>query len=149
RAEFSAEEKKARREVLARSFAAQRDALAKSVCMLARKCGQTSFSRAAIGRALEAILSEFPVYRIYARIRNWSASDRDYLSRAIGKANWDHSVTNCAVLDFLQRCLIGEPLERAQADPSQALAMRRFQQLSAPLCAKAVEDTAFYRYGRL
>ena len=25
----------------------------------------------------------------------------------------------------------------------------RFQQLSAPLCAKAVEDTAFYRYGRL
>jgi hypothetical protein len=29
------------------------------------------------------------------------------------------------------------------------VAMRRFQQLSAPLCAKAVEDTAFYRYGRL
>jgi len=27
--------------------------------------------------------------------------------------------------------------------------VRRFQQLSAPLCAKAVEDTAFYRYGRL
>ena len=26
---------------------------------------------------------------------------------------------------------------------------RQFQQLSAPLAAKAVEDTAFYRYGRL
>jgi (1->4)-alpha-D-glucan 1-alpha-D-glucosylmutase len=25
----------------------------------------------------------------------------------------------------------------------------RFQQLSAPTAAKAVEDTAFYRYGRL
>jgi (1->4)-alpha-D-glucan 1-alpha-D-glucosylmutase len=30
----------------------------------------------------------------------------------------------------------------------QATATVRFQQLSAPLCAKAVEDTAFYRYGR-
>jgi (1->4)-alpha-D-glucan 1-alpha-D-glucosylmutase len=30
-----------------------------------------------------------------------------------------------------------------------AEAIRRFQQLSAPLAAKAVEDTAFYRYGRL
>jgi (1->4)-alpha-D-glucan 1-alpha-D-glucosylmutase len=29
------------------------------------------------------------------------------------------------------------------------IALERFQQLSAPLCAKAVEDTAFYRYGRL
>ena len=32
---------------------------------------------------------------------------------------------------------------------AQALALVRFQQLTAPLCAKAVEDTAFYRYGRL
>ena len=34
-------------------------------------------------------------------------------------------------------------------DQLQAIALARFQQLSAPLCAKAVEDTAFYRYGRL
>ena len=37
-----------------------------------------------------------------------------------------------------------------KADPGLlGLAIRRFQQLSAPLAAKAVEDTAFYRYGRL
>src|ERR1700724_2471961 len=34
-------------------------------------------------------------------------------------------------------------------DALQSDALARFQQLSAPLCAKAVEDTAFYRYGRL
>ena len=33
--------------------------------------------------------------------------------------------------------------------PCKLVALTRFQQLSAPLCAKAVEDTAFYRYGRL
>jgi (1->4)-alpha-D-glucan 1-alpha-D-glucosylmutase len=36
----------------------------------------------------------------------------------------------------------GEPALRAEA-------ARRLQQLSAPVSAKAVEDTAFYRYGRL
>ena len=35
------------------------------------------------------------------------------------------------------------------SDPRRARAVARFQQLSAPVAAKAVEDTAFYRYGRL
>src|SRR5262249_25333095 len=38
-------------------------------------------------------------------------------------------------------------LERWLAAKSRAAT--QFQQLSAPLAAKAVEDTAFYRYGRL
>ncbi len=37
----------------------------------------------------------------------------------------------------------------APDSPARAIAARRFQQLSAPVAAKAVEDTAFYRYGRL
>ena len=39
-------------------------------------------------------------------------------------------------------------LDLVQIDRLQNVAFARFQQLSAPLCAKAVEDTAFYRYGR-
>jgi (1->4)-alpha-D-glucan 1-alpha-D-glucosylmutase len=35
------------------------------------------------------------------------------------------------------------------ASPAVTDAMRRFRQLSVPVAAKAVEDTAFYRYGRL
>jgi (1->4)-alpha-D-glucan 1-alpha-D-glucosylmutase len=34
-------------------------------------------------------------------------------------------------------------------EPGDKVAVTRFQQLSAPVAAKAVEDTAFYRYGRL
>ena len=45
------------------------------------------------------------------------------------------------VLDQLDRWLGG--------DAEHKVASTRFQQLSAPIAAKAVEDTAFYRYGRL
>src|SRR6202000_3357750 len=48
-----------------------------------------------------------------------------------------------AILEHLDRWLGGV------ADPEFAVAQTRFQQLSAPVAAKAVEDTAFYRYGRL
>jgi (1->4)-alpha-D-glucan 1-alpha-D-glucosylmutase len=34
-------------------------------------------------------------------------------------------------------------------EPGDKVAATRFQQLSAPVAAKSVEDTAFYRYGRL
>ena len=37
----------------------------------------------------------------------------------------------------------------AAAATSVLRAMVKFQQLSAPTAAKSVEDTAFYRYGRL
>ena len=46
------------------------------------------------------------------------------------------------LLDWLAGTGPGDPVLRAEA-------VRRFQQLSAPIAAKAVEDTAFYRYGRL
>jgi len=52
------------------------------------------------------------------------------------------------LLGILSQWLLGEG-----ADPEfhrlLAAAITRFQQVSAPLSAKAVEDTAFYRYGRL
>src|SRR6185295_16198180 len=52
------------------------------------------------------------------------------------------------LVEILGRWLSGKRI-LATADELQAVALTRFQQLSAPLCAKAVEDTAFYRYGRL
>src|SRR4029453_10092926 len=42
-----------------------------------------------------------------------------------------------------------DPVLRRFAEPGHGRAVTRFQQLSAPIAAKAVEDTGFYRYGRL
>jgi (1->4)-alpha-D-glucan 1-alpha-D-glucosylmutase len=52
------------------------------------------------------------------------------------------------LIDVIAKWLSGE-LIAPEADAAQAVALTRFQQLTGPLCAKAVEDTAFYRYGRL
>jgi (1->4)-alpha-D-glucan 1-alpha-D-glucosylmutase len=41
------------------------------------------------------------------------------------------------------------PAGDARAHAAHALALRRFRQLTPPLAAKSVEDTAFYRYGPL
>ena len=49
---------------------------------------------------------------------------------------------------ILESWLSGKSLH-PDLDALQTVTLTRFQQLSAPLCAKAVEDTAFYRYGRL
>lgn len=43
----------------------------------------------------------------------------------------------------------GDALRPPRKRALLALAMRRFQQLTPPLAAKALEDTVFYRYGRL
>ena len=55
--------------------------------------------------------------------------------------------TDRAAVDRLHRWLGA----RGDAEHAaiQARAVTQFQQLSAPVAAKAVEDTAFYRYGRL
>ena len=71
------------------------------------------------------------------------------LSKAIvAAAKIDCLPSDRWLVEMLGRWLLGKRI-RPDADELQAIALARFQQLSAPLCAKAVEDTAFYRYGRL
>ena len=50
---------------------------------------------------------------------------------------------------WIARSLAGRRGRHRETQRLRKLAGTRFQQLSAPVAAKAVEDTAFYRYGRL
>jgi (1->4)-alpha-D-glucan 1-alpha-D-glucosylmutase len=88
------------------------------------------------------------VYRIYARVGCTSQADREFLSFAVDRAGQSAARADAALVAVLGRWLSGARIQ-PELDPLQAIALTRFQQLSAPLCAKAVEDTAFYRYGRL
>jgi (1->4)-alpha-D-glucan 1-alpha-D-glucosylmutase len=106
------------------------------------------FSRSAIRRCLTEILAHFPVYRIYAEVDRASASDHRFLFRAMAGARSTCLPSDRWVVETLGRWLLGTRIH-IDLDALQANALIRFQQLSAPLCAKAVEDTAFYRYGRL
>ena len=148
-ADFAIEEQRARRDVLQRSFAAQLEATLDTLIGIARDNPNTrDISRSALRRSLSAILIHFPAYRIYAAVEHCSASDADMLAKAVSAALKSCLPSDRWLVELLGRWLLGKRI-RVDADQLQAIALTRFQQLSAPLSAKAVEDTAFYRYGRL
>ncbi len=101
--------------------------------------------------ALELYIMHFPVYRTYFGGTIVSATDRRLIESTIAAARADWFGADTAVLDFLQDVLTLDILHRASGYSSARV--RRFagkvQQLTGPVAAKAVEDTAFYRFHRL
>ncbi|MBI1684057.1 malto-oligosyltrehalose synthase [Caulobacter hibisci] len=139
-AEFEVEEHAARREILTRDFAGQLDAAATAFHRLAvRDLATRDVTLPALRRALTALIVAFGVYRTYAADTGLAPE------AALAKAKAAEPASGAA-LDQIGRWLSGQG--EAPAD-LRAEAIRRFEQLSAPVAAKAVEDTAFYRYGRL
>lgn len=106
---------------------------------------------AALARALYSVLARLPVYRSYLGAATATAAERDALAEAFELAARDGRADDRPAREWLRRQL----LERVPATmPGPAgvalkMARQRFEQLAAPLCAKAVEDTAGYRYGVL
>src|ERR1043165_5530313 len=146
-ADFSPEEYAARREIIARSFSAQLEACTASFYRLSQLEG-AELTRSALRRALIEILAHFPIYRTYATASERPSRDRPFLQTAITGAK-----ATCLPLDRLVveklAVWLGQTINDPQAAAIQTRAVTQFQQLSAPIAAKAVEDTAFYRYGRL
>ena len=92
--------------------------------------------------ALAEVAAAMPVYRTYI-VHAASAQDRQFIDWAVAQARRRCRATPPALFDFLRQCLLGQPGGRVLA-----FAMA-FQQFCAPLAAKGIEDTAFYRYHRL
>jgi (1->4)-alpha-D-glucan 1-alpha-D-glucosylmutase len=141
-AHFEAEEVAARQEILQHGFDAQLRAVTAALHRLARAEPATrEMSAAKIRAGLIALLAHFPVYRGYYAGSKRSPIDQAAFEKALTGAREASPDTLRPVLDHLDKWLGGEPGDKA--------AVTRFQQLSAPVAAKSVEDTAFYRYGRL
>ena len=144
---FAEEERLARPELLGGNFAGQLQTATAAFHALARSSLATrDLSAASLRRALVALLTVFPCYRTYGVGDAGPASDRDVLQWAVGEARRLTPTGEEGALDQIASWIRGEgpgPVDLRQK------AVRRFQQLSAPVSAKAVEDTAFYRYGRL
>jgi (1->4)-alpha-D-glucan 1-alpha-D-glucosylmutase len=148
-ADFDVEETTCRRQILQQSFAGQLEAVVRAFHAVAEGNLKTrDFTRAAVRRVLSEILLHFPVYRIYATVGNASASDRLFLARALARAKTTCLAADRKLLAILGNWLLGNGVVSTDRQ-RLSNAITRFQQLSAPLSAKAVEDTAFYRFGRL
>ena len=142
-ADFEDVEHVARQEKLDTSFAGDFDTL---VGLLAGEFPlQRDLTRHALAAALRALLIVFPVYRSYFADGGDSGAD----FRAIDKAR----LAAQQILPSYQHNILDQ-LCQYFADARIDTTMRqdileRFEHLTAPLTAKAGEDTAFYRYARL
>ncbi|HEY1749683.1 MAG TPA: malto-oligosyltrehalose synthase [Caulobacteraceae bacterium] len=144
-ASFAAEETAARGQVLLTMFGAQLIAATRAFHALARHDLATrDISRGAIERALIAMATGLPAYRTYATAAGMPDWGRPVLEQDVEAAQGLAAQWEAQTLDQIAAWLKGEgePTLRGEA-------ARRWQQLSAPVAAKAVEDTAFYRYGAL
>jgi (1->4)-alpha-D-glucan 1-alpha-D-glucosylmutase len=151
--DFRAEERAARCQILRTVLPGELNATAASLHRIARQAPATrDLTLGTIRRALTALLVHFPVYRLYAGVAGETTTDAQVMATALAGA-----MTACRRGDRAELATIAGWLA---ADPPRAApvgrvrnerrrARVRFQQLSAPTAAKSVEDTAFYRYGRL
>jgi (1->4)-alpha-D-glucan 1-alpha-D-glucosylmutase len=145
---FAVEAEASRREILDRSFTAPLEAAARAFHRVARASG-SDVSRAAIRRALIEILAHFPVYRLYTTPGHRSQEDLAFLRRALDAAMATCLPGDRPTVELVGKWLAGEAVSAPDVEALLARALTAFHQLSAPVAAKAVEDTAFYRYGAL
>jgi (1->4)-alpha-D-glucan 1-alpha-D-glucosylmutase len=106
------------------------------------------FTLASIRRALRELVACFPVYRTYVRGTAPDQADAAILDQAIRRARRRNPAMESSVFDFLRFVLLPGPSDPEDGPgPASRLAIAmRFQQYTAPVHAKGIEDTAFYRY---
>lgn len=147
-ADFDSEVRSARREMLFGPLTAEFERSVSAVGALAAMNPATrEFSLPAIRRVLGELAIAYPVYRSYAdRLGRPPVDDADF-AHAVREARTRLSAADADWLETLDDWLGGRPPE-AFDEPERAArltAIVRFQQLTSPLAAKAVEDTAGYR----
>ncbi len=142
--------RRARRLILRTALASELTVLTSRLARIARADRNTrDFTFTTLREGLTEVIAAFPVYRTYIDDQV-SAEDRRYIDWAITRARAESRAADVSVFDFLRDALTCELPTRS---PAMAAAVRhfarKFQQLTAPVMAKGVEDTAFYIYNRL
>ena len=109
------------------------------------------FTFHSLRHALREVVAWFPVYRSYISERGVSDRDRRYVIGAVSKARRGNPAITAALFYFVRdMLLLHYPEAATEADrEEQRRFVGKFQQVTAPVTAKGVEDTAFYVYNRL
>jgi len=154
RATFPAVARQGKKEVLQTSFISECHALAwmlKRIAAMSRYGKDFTFRQ--LATALEELIVALPVYRSYinSETRSLNESERGFVQQAFKHAAEAAPAIEPAIWDFLQNLFFLEPSEQMDTSGSKLCRefLMRFQQLSGPVMAKGVEDTAFYNYNRL
>jgi (1->4)-alpha-D-glucan 1-alpha-D-glucosylmutase len=139
--------------ILETSMASEVNLLAHRLSRLAeRDRFSRDFTRRSLTYALREIIASFPVYRTYIGESGDDARERDgaYIAQAIAWARRRNPTRDSSIFDWIHDILRGRvPNHLGEADrQARTDWVMRFQQMTGPVTAKGVEDTALYRYTR-
>jgi (1->4)-alpha-D-glucan 1-alpha-D-glucosylmutase len=109
------------------------------------------FTLHSLRHALREIIACFPVYRSYITDDDMTEADRRYILRAVMRARAKNPALSSAHFQFIRDMLLLKYPESATEEDrvEQRRFVGKFQQVTAPVMAKGLEDTAFYIYNRL
>jgi len=134
------------------ALASELNVLANQIARIALAKRRTcDFTLNGLRDALTEVVASFPVYRTYVTAAGTSEMDVRYIHSAIASAKWRSPAADTSIFDFIGEVLltrIAQGQDPAYQNAVITFAMK-FQQLSSPVMAKGLEDTAFYRYNRL
>ncbi|WP_313951569.1 malto-oligosyltrehalose synthase [Accumulibacter sp.] len=142
----------AKKLIMHTALASEFSVLANRLARIATASRDTcDFTLNGLREALIEVVACFPVYRSYVAHGELSTDDRRHISWAVAVAKKRSPLFDTGIYDFLEGVLTTDLARGRSAsyrEPLEAFAMK-FQQVSSPVMAKGVEDTAFYRYHRL
>ncbi len=111
------------------------------------------FTLNSIRHAIREVIACFPVYRTYISARRPVPDKRDqgFVETAVARAKKRNPATDLTIFDFLRDILVlTDYADLSEADQVAHLKfVLKFQQVTGPVIAKGLEDTAFYVYNRL
>ncbi|HJT77308.1 MAG TPA: malto-oligosyltrehalose synthase, partial [Gemmataceae bacterium] len=138
--------------ILQTSLASELYMLAHQLDRLAQKSRRSrDFTFNTLRHGLREVIACFPVYRSYIAGEGPHEADRRYVETAIRRATARNPLMSRALFRFIRGMLLLEAPESFSAEDraEQRRFAGKFQQVTAPVTAKGVEDTAFYVYNRL
>jgi len=149
-ASFAEIARASRRMILRTALASELTVLASRLARIARGDRNTrDFTFTTLRDALADVIAAFPVYRTYID-EDLHPEDRRYIDWAVNRARAETLSADVSVFDFIRDALTMDlPARTPAVSASIRSFARRMQQLTAPVMAKGVEDTSFYRFNRL
>ncbi|MBI3977920.1 MAG: malto-oligosyltrehalose synthase, partial [Chloroflexi bacterium] len=136
------------------SLASEINALSHQLERIAEKNRRVrDFTLNSLTFAIREVIACLPVYRTYITGVTPGPVERDHLSieAAVAEAKKRNPRTAESIFDFIRDTLLLRNVQDFAAQDRTKLAdfVMKFQQVTGPVMAKGVEDTAFYVYNRL
>ncbi len=109
------------------------------------------FTLNSLTKSIVDVIAHFPVYRTYINSFTITERDRHYIETAVVRAKRHNPAISASVFDFIRDVLLLRFPATMSDEHKQSWLdfVKRFQQITGPVMAKGVEDSAFYVYNRL